>query len=84
LIEKVLLPSRLRESNVSETPPHKKFEQQIERIHQLVEDEGSTVTWNDHIPEPDNPSQPRQIDVSIRLTAPSRSSSAAYTKIRRT
>jgi hypothetical protein len=51
---------------VSETPPHKKFEQQVERIHQLLEVEGSTVTWNDHIPDPDNPSRPRQIDVSIR------------------
>jgi Restriction endonuclease len=51
---------------VSETPPHKKFEQQVEHIHQLLEVEGSTVTWNDHIPDPDNPSQPRQIDVSIR------------------
>ena len=38
----------------------------MERIHQLLEIEGSTVTWNDHIPDPDNPSRPRQIDVSIR------------------
>lgn len=42
------------------------FEKQIERIHSLLEDEDSIVTWNDHLPDPDNPSQPRQIDVSIR------------------
>jgi hypothetical protein len=54
------------ESVVTDLPAHKKFERQVERIHQLLEVEGSTVTWNDHIPDPDNPSQPRQIDVSIR------------------
>lgn len=42
------------------------FEKQIERIHSLLEGESSAVTWNDHLPDPDNPSQPRQIDVSIR------------------
>ena len=51
---------------MTDLPPHKKLERQVERIHQLLEVEGSTVTWNDHIPDPDNPSQPRQIDVSIR------------------
>jgi hypothetical protein len=24
------------------------------------------VTWNDHLPDPDNPFQARQIDISIR------------------
>jgi hypothetical protein len=42
------------------------FEQRIERIHSLIEEEGSVVTWNERIPDPDNPSQPRQIDVTIR------------------
>lgn len=42
------------------------FERQIERIHSLLESEDSIVTWNDHVPDPDNPSQQRQIDVSIR------------------
>jgi hypothetical protein len=51
---------------MAELPPHKKFERQVERIHQLLETEGTIVTWNDHIPDPDNPAQPRQIDVSIR------------------
>jgi hypothetical protein len=51
---------------VTDLPPYKKFERQIERIHKLLEVEGSTVTWDEHIPDPDNPSQPRQIDVSIR------------------
>jgi hypothetical protein len=51
---------------VTNLPPHTKLERQVERIHQLLEVEGSTVTWNDHIPDPDNPSQPRQIDISIR------------------
>lgn len=42
------------------------FEQQAHRIHQLLEDSGAEVTWDDHIPDPDNPIQSRQIDVSIR------------------
>ena len=42
-----------------------KFEHQIRRIHELIEQPGSTVTWNDRIPDPDNPSQPRQIDITV-------------------
>jgi Restriction endonuclease len=38
----------------------------IERLHQLLESEDSVVTWDDRIPDPDNPTQPRQIDVTIR------------------
>jgi hypothetical protein len=41
------------------------FERQIERIHQLLEGESSKVTWNDKIPDPDNPDQLRQIDITI-------------------
>jgi len=43
-----------------------KFERQIHRIHELIEQEGSEVTWNDKIPDPDNPEQVRQIDISIK------------------
>jgi HJR/Mrr/RecB family endonuclease len=42
------------------------FEQQIQRIYELLADSGAEVTWNENIPDPDNPSQPRQIDVTIR------------------
>lgn len=42
-----------------------KFEKQIYRIHKLIEQDGSKVIWNDKIPDPDNPSQARQIDISI-------------------
>src|SRR5262249_26261467 len=42
------------------------FEQQISRIHELLESSGADVTWNDHISDPDNASQPRQIDITIR------------------
>jgi Restriction endonuclease len=44
----------------------KAFEQQIHRIHELLEDSGVEIIWDDHIPDPDNPSQPRQIDITIR------------------
>ena len=43
-----------------------KFELQIKRIHDLIEQSGAEITWDDHIPDPDNPDQPRQIDVSIK------------------
>jgi hypothetical protein len=42
------------------------FERRIERIHRLLEGEDAIVTWNDRIPDPDNQSQPRQIDVTIQ------------------
>jgi hypothetical protein len=42
------------------------FEQQIHRIYELLEDSGAEVTWNDHIPDPDNPDQSRQIDITIK------------------
>src|ERR1700691_3202238 len=51
---------------MTELPPHKRLERQVERIHQLIEVEGSVVTWNDRVPDPDNPRQSRQIDISIR------------------
>jgi len=43
-----------------------KFERQIQRIHQLLEQPESTITWNDHLPDPDNTTQARQIDITIR------------------
>lgn len=44
----------------------KTFEQQIHRIHELLEDSKVDVTWNDHVPDPDNPSQQRQIDITLK------------------
>lgn len=42
------------------------FEKFVHRVHELVETPDAQVVWNDHVPDPDNPKQPRQIDVSIR------------------
>lgn len=42
------------------------FERQVRHIHELLERTHDSVTWNDHIPDPDNPEQLRQIDVTIR------------------
>jgi hypothetical protein len=42
------------------------LEQKVQRIHAVIEESGAEVQWNDHIPDPDNPTQLRQIDVSIR------------------
>ncbi|MBC8554070.1 MAG: restriction endonuclease [Candidatus Brocadiales bacterium] len=42
------------------------FEHQIRRIHELIERPDSSITWNDRIPDPDNPKQSRQIDITIR------------------
>ena len=44
----------------------KEFEQRIRRLHELIEGSGAEVTWDDRLPDPDNPSQPRHIDVTIR------------------
>ena len=45
---------------------YKALERQVQRIHRLLEDAGASVIWNERIPDPDNPEQLRQIDVSIR------------------
>jgi hypothetical protein len=44
----------------------KEFERLIERVYKLLIDKGSEVKWNDKIPDPDNPKQSRQIDITIR------------------
>jgi Restriction endonuclease len=38
----------------------------IRRIYELLEHSGAQVTWNDHVADPDNPSQMRQIDITIK------------------
>jgi hypothetical protein len=50
--------------NISE-----KLERQIHRIHELLEGSNVDVTWNDRIPDPDNPVQLRQIHVTIHELA---------------
>lgn len=42
------------------------FERQVRRIYELLLDSEAEVTWDDHIPDPDNPGQLRQIDITIR------------------
>lgn len=42
------------------------FEQMVANVHELLEGQGAEILWNERIPDPDNPGQPRQIDVLIR------------------
>ena len=42
------------------------LERQVLHIHELLVRSHADVTWNDHIPDPDNPEQLRQIDITIR------------------
>lgn len=42
------------------------FEVRISYIHRLLEEDGCVVTWNDRIPDPDNPDRSRQVDVLIK------------------
>lgn len=44
----------------------KEFEQQISRIYEVLSSETAEVTWNDKIPDPDNPKQLRQIDITLK------------------
>lgn len=55
-----------RTSTIVSVKDSEAFEQQIHRIHELLEGSEASVTWNDHIPDPDNPSRSRQIDITIR------------------
>lgn len=43
----------------------KEFEQIVSRIISIMVKSGDRVVWNDRIPDPDNPKQMRQIDISI-------------------
>jgi hypothetical protein len=36
------------------------LERQVHRIHELLVRSQADVTWNDHVPDPDNPEQLRQ------------------------
>ena len=42
------------------------FEILISRIHELLEGQDAEVIWNDKIADPDNPTQNRQIDITVR------------------
>ena len=42
------------------------FEKQIKRIHDALVQDHAEVVWNDKIPDPDNPSQLRQIDITVK------------------
>lgn len=56
------------------------FEQLTGRIISQVVESGAQLLWNDRIPDPDNPSQLRQVDVTISRDGRKRTSSAAITK----
>ena len=43
------------------------FEKQIKKIHDVLVQDYGTVTWNDKIPDPDNPKQSRQIDITVLI-----------------
>jgi Restriction endonuclease len=59
-------PKKLRGKGRPAVKPSKSFEQQIHRVYEFLEGSGVQVTWDDHIPDPDNPCQPRQIDITIK------------------
>ena len=42
------------------------FERRVHRIHELLQECDAEVTWNDHMPDPDNPTQMRQVDITVR------------------
>jgi hypothetical protein len=42
------------------------FEQRIHRIHELIDGSDAEVTWNNRIPDPDNPKRSRQIDITVK------------------
>ncbi|HDL01257.1 MAG TPA: hypothetical protein ENH23_03385 [candidate division Zixibacteria bacterium] len=43
------------------------FEKQVKRIHEVLVQDHGKVTWNDKIPDPDNPKKTRQIDITVRI-----------------
>ena len=51
---------------VASQRPSDLFEQRIHRIHELLDGSDAVVTWNDRVPDPDNPDQARQIDVTVK------------------
>jgi hypothetical protein len=53
-------------AKLNEPVTPEEFEQQAARIVDILKDDGAKVTWDDKIPDPDNPAQLRQIDVTIK------------------
>lgn len=54
----------------NEIPPREEmtseeFEKRISRIYDVLKQPGTKVTWNDRIPDPDNPDQQRQVDITL-------------------
>ncbi len=43
----------------------REFEKYVSKIHTILDGKDSIVTWDAKIPDPDNPEQPRQVDVLI-------------------
>lgn len=43
-----------------------KFELKLSRIEELIKENNEDVTWNDRINDPHNPSQTRQVDITVR------------------
>lgn len=46
--------------------PSKSFEKQVKRIISTLEKTGANIKWNDHVRDPDNPKQKRQVDITIK------------------
>ena len=48
------------------TKASEEFEKQVKRINDVLVQDYAEVTWNDKIPDPDNPKQLRQIDITLK------------------
>jgi Restriction endonuclease len=48
------------------TKAFEEFEKQIKRINDVLAQDYATVTWNDRIPNPNNPNKNRQIDITLK------------------
>lgn len=58
--------TRRMEQRITMTAKSTSFEKLVERIHRVLDGEDAKVMWNEKVPDPDNPNQARQIDVTIR------------------
>jgi hypothetical protein len=54
------------DGTISKVKESEQFEQQIHRIHELLDGSDATVIWDERVHDPDNPRQSRQIDITIR------------------
>ena len=56
------------EPQTKKPKPGEEFERLVASLEEWLAPKGAKVTWSDHVPDSDDPDEPRQIDITLRYT----------------